>query len=270
MEKLQAAIDEARKRRSDGASATDRSRSEPATLPVGWAELPEFRPQANRLSRSRIVANSNNSARVAVDMLRTRLLRLMQENNWKRVMITSPNPGCGKTTVAANLALAMQRQQERRALLMDLDFAGSSLARTLGLEPQHDVSDLLEGTVSPSEQMVRIGDNLAISANRASRHDKDEVLKTGQAADVLDALEKELDLGIMIFDFPPFFANDSAIAGASFVDCAIIIGAAEQTSIHDIDMTERDLSQYTNIAGVVLNKCRYSSGAADSYNYPYR
>lgn len=267
MEKLQAAVEKAQKRRLIWAEPANLARHG-ADIALAWQELPAFEPDVKKLARRRVAANTRGPARTAIDLLRTRLLKLMQQNGWKRVMITSPTPGCGKSTVTANLAMAMQRQTESRILLMDLDLPVASLGGILGLTPQHDVPDLLSGRVSPDEQMYRIGTNLAVSVSARGYPEHTEILKSSQAQRQIEELDSQFGPDIVLFDFPPLFSSDDAIAGARYADCALIVAAAGQTSITDIDTTERDLSQYTNVAGVILNKCRFMSKTSQ-FDYRY-
>jgi protein-tyrosine kinase len=50
------------------------------------------------------------------------------------------------------------------------------------------------------------------------------------------------------------------------MDGALIIAAAEETTLADLDRTEQELAPRCRVFGSVLNKCRYG-GAADSYDY---
>ncbi|SDE57330.1 Chromosome partitioning ATPase, Mrp family, contains Fe-S cluster [Salipiger thiooxidans] len=263
MDKLQAAIAQARQQRTAGIAPGIRL---PTDKTQAWDALASFTPDPKHLERNRIAVNTRGPARAALDLLRTRLLELAQKNSWKRVMITSPTPGCGKTTVSAGLALAIQRQVERRSVLMDLDQPRSGLGRALGLRPEHDVTELLSGGVTAAEQMYRIGGNLAVSASAKGHNRDSELLKSSRARDCIDEIERTFAPDIMLFDSPPFFVSDDAMAAAHLMDCVIIVGAAEQTTIAEIDATERELSQHCNIAGVVLNKCRFG---IEHSNYDY-
>ena len=70
----------------------------------------------------------------------------------------------------------------------------------------------------------------------------------------------------MIFDMPPMQAGDDVMAFASRVDCVLLVAAAEETTIKQVDLCERNLATQTNVLGVILNKCRYM-GDEDSYGY---
>jgi len=48
------------------------------------------------------------------------------------------------------------------------------------------------------------------------------------------------------------------------VDCVILVVAAEYSTLGEVDICEQELAANTNIAGVVLNKCRYTP---EKYEY---
>lgn len=266
MERLQLAIEKARERRNNRVPAT--RRNHPSNVDLTWEGLEAFEPDASLLRRKRVITTVRAKGRTAIDMLRTRLLTLMYENRWRRVMVTSPTPGCGKSTVTANLAFALQRQTELRSVVMDLDLTRASLGGLIGLKPTHDISALLSGEVTPPEQLRRVGSNLAFSVSGRGDPNRSELIKSSTALRAIEAIEADFRPDIMLFDFPPFFATDDTIAAARFVDCAIIVSEAGRSSVSEVDITERDLAQYTQIAGIVLNKCRYEERGA-SYGAGY-
>jgi BioD-like phosphotransacetylase family protein len=61
-------------------------------------------------------------------------------------------------------------------------------------------------------------------------------------------------------------ASDDNVGFLGNVDCALLIAAAESTTLSNIDLCEKELAQLTNVLGVVLNKCRYPD---DSVGYAY-
>ncbi|MEL6210616.1 MAG: chromosome partitioning protein, partial [Pseudomonadota bacterium] len=73
---------------------------------------------------------------------------------------------------------------------------------------------------------------------------------------------------VMLFDLPPLLVNDDAMAFLGHVDCALIVAAAEKTTVKEIDRCERDVASQTFVLGVILNRCRYME-RSDSYNSRY-
>jgi capsular exopolysaccharide synthesis family protein len=201
------------------------------------------------------------------DMLRTRVLQQIEPQGWRRIAVTSPDPACGKSTVAANLAFSLARQEGQRVLLIELDLRKPSLAKLLGIQPGAGIGDLLAGDAKIEDCALRLGRNLAvIPANGPSRNPA-ELLRSPGTIAALANIESCLAPTITLFDLPPMLANDDAMAFVGRTDCAILVAAAEATTIKQIDACERDLATQTNVLGVVLNKCRYIDRGAAYYSY---
>lgn len=273
MEKIQSAIAKARATRS-AAQIAPESRptpdtmrnTTPDTVAAHWAALPSFEPATAHLAQSHIVAGVRGHEAAPFDLMRTRLLQQMRANNWRRVGITSPGSGCGKSTIALNLAMGLARQPELRIVLAEMDLRRPSLPGMLGMrDRQQNFSRVLEGLDPFSAQAVRIGDNLAISTCHTPHRYSAELLHSPTVGEVLDRIEADYDPSILIFDLPPMLGSDDVMAAAGRLDCVLIIAAAESTRIKEIDRCERELATQTNILGVVLNKCRY----VEEENYDY-
>ena len=231
-----------------------------------WAALPAFVPKAAHLQRNRIVAFTSGRGATGFDVIRTRLLQQMRSNNWRRLAITSPGAGCGKTMLALNLAFSLGRQQDQRTLLIDLDLRRPSMAKYLGITQEHSVAKLLDGTAAFADNALRYGKNLAFACHTGPVRNSAELLQSNQAAQALDEISATYDPTIMIFDMPPMQSGDDVMAFASRVDCVLLVAAAEDTTIKQVDTCERNLAAQTNVLGVVLNKCRYM-GEEESYGY---
>jgi protein-tyrosine kinase len=164
MEKLQMALLKARQQRGAPALDTRHRAQPPAALAVSeaWSNLPRFDPDPKVLARNRVVTLQTNPQAIPFDRLSTKTRTYMRKNNWRRLAITSATPDCGKTLVAANLALSLSRQPDIRTLLIELDMRCPSLAALLGAKPAHDIVDVLAGDVRFEEHALRIGDNLAV------------------------------------------------------------------------------------------------------------
>jgi Mrp family chromosome partitioning ATPase len=286
MERLRAAIEQARKARAaagaDKAGASDGhappaadagvvgashrtdtiagplTGGEPSDIVARWAALPEAALTHRRLKRSRIIAAENDPDRPAYDMLRTRLLTLIQKEGWRRVAITSPTPGCGKTTTALNLAMVMSKQRDVPTIVCETDMRRPAMANMLGITGTDSFYDVLLGKAEFSDQAVRIGDNVALSINHGVASDPAELLHRRRTGAVLDMIQEAYEPGLMLFDLPPMLNNDDTLAFIKHVDCAILLARAESTTLDQIDQCERELAAHTNVAGVVLNACRYS------------
>lgn len=61
---------------------------------------------------------SNQPAGLAIDQLRSKILHGLAQQGWKRIAVTSPTHGCGKSFVATNLALSLARRPTSRTALI--------------------------------------------------------------------------------------------------------------------------------------------------------
>jgi Mrp family chromosome partitioning ATPase len=267
MERIQSAIAKARAERQarGGAEApapnpAARTARAPGADAVAarWAALTSFVPDARHLESRRVVTRTGGRAAVPFDVMRTRALQQMRANNWTRIAVTSPTAGCGKSTVAANLAFSLARQAEVRTILGELDLRRPSLSAILGLTEPLAFAQVLQGTAPFADHARRVGDNLAVALNRSHVPQAAELLTSPAAAAALKALQADYAPQVMLFDLPPMLISDDALAFAGQVDAVLLVAAAEVTTIRQIDTCEQELAAQTNVMGVILNKCRYS------------
>lgn len=270
MEKLEAALAKAREMRRTALDAPEIAprRAVTRNLPMeGWTStLPEIQLHAERMQRNRISAYHGGKDAVPYDMLRSRTIRILKEKDWSRLAITSPGAACGKTTVALNLAISFARQKDLNVMLIDLDLRRPALHKVLGQNPEKSFHQVLDVQIPFEEQAMRIGDNLIVAMNAAPSRHPAELLQAGRTSEILDEIERKWQPDVMLFDMSPMLASDDNVGFLGNVDCALLIAAAESTTLPNIDVCEKELAQLTNVLGVVLNKCRYADG---SMGYEY-
>lgn len=232
---------------------------------VIWADLPPLKFDTDTILRNRIVtANRSDPAHVAFDMMRTKLLQTMRQNDWTSVAITSPTPACGKTFTALNLAFSLANQQDCRTLLLDLDLKRPQIGKTLGLKAPPSIEGFLRGEIEAGDIFMRHGDNLAIAANKYPVQYSAELLQSVAAAEAIQKMRNRMTPDVVIFDLPPMLSADDVLAFLPNVDCVVLIAAAEHSTLADVDVCEQALAEKTNVLGVVLNKSRFST---ERYGY---
>ena len=234
-------------------------------FPAAWSALTPYVPNLDVLTKNRVMTLNAESAANPFDVLRTKVFLLMRQNGWKRVAITSPTASCGKTTMACNLGVGFSRQREIKSMLFDFDLRKPSVARLLGCKPEYGVIDLLNDEISAEKQMLRLRSNVALSMSRGSVSDPTQVLLSQATGDMFHVIEGQFDPDIMIFDLPPMLVTDDARAFLKNVDCALIVARAEQTKMSQLDVCEREVSEHTNVLGVVLNNCRHMADEEQYY-----
>lgn len=242
--------------------------SGPVSIKVkeNWRTLPEFSPRPALMIRHRILGYAGGREAGAIDMMRTKILQEMRRNGWRRMAVTSPNAGCGKTTTCLNLAFSLARQPNQRTILADLDMRRPGLAQMLGLKTPQSIASVIAGHDTSADHLQRYGMNLAFGTNSTPVRNPAELLQGAEIGPALARIEIDYDPTVVIFDLPPMMMCDDMIAFAPHVDCVLLLAAAESTTMDDLDRCERELSGVSNVLGVVLNKCRYND---PSYGYGY-
>ena len=271
MERLEAALEKARKNRdavrpavqiASGRKATD------AVLADKWANLKEIKPSLHTARKNRISTLTKSTNSGSYDLLRSRTLRLMLDNGWSTVAITSPNKTCGKTTICANLALSLARQSDLRIIVLDFDLHRPSLHNILGFRPQISLHEVISGDHPIGDVLVRIGDNVAFGLNDKGVSAPSELLQSKLTRALLDQVKEEFRPDLIIIDMPPMLLSDDHVGFLPTVDCSLLVGAADSTTIPQLDNCEKELAELTNVLGVVLNKCRYPDPES-GYGYEY-
>jgi capsular exopolysaccharide synthesis family protein len=268
MERLQAAIEKARIQRASTRPATPQSsvsKSAPANI---WTELPELIVDEKALVKKRVFFGGSSLEASYFDKLRTKILQLCSDNGWTRIVITSPTKGCGKTTTSCNLAASFSRQRDRKLMLFDMDMRRPEMARTLGMDPGAGFSDVLEGKAEIENVAKRLKSNVVIAANLGPHPNPAQLILQDQTPQILDEIQARYSPDIMLFDAPPLMATDETSAMLKFMDCAILVAAAEMTTMDQVDTCEKEIAEQTNVLGVVLNRCNYLD-PSEKYGYRY-
>lgn len=242
----------------------------PLAAEEAWEALPEVTADPRRLRAARVVtADKLDPAHMAYDMLRTRLWRQLRERRWRTVALTSPAPSCGKTLSCLNLAWSFARQPSARVLALDLDLRRPRLGATLGIKPDVCVSRLLAGEAYPEEVFLRLHPRLAFAFAAGPQPGSSELLGDERAAIALAESIRTFAPDVVLIDLPPLLASDDAAAFLPVVDGALLVAAAGETPLEDIEVCARHLGSLTEDLGVILNKSAFMPRRYYGYGYGY-
>lgn len=160
--------------------------------------------------------------------LRTALVAASQGEKTRIIAMTSSQPLEGKTTTAANMALALAIGGAR-VLLIDADMRRPSLHRALRLPNDKGLAELLSGKCRMREVVQRCGDpNLLVISAGQTPPNPSELLAT----DRMRAFLQQLTTGPfdwVIIDTPPVLAVTDAVILAPLVDAVTFVIGAEMT-----------------------------------------
>ena len=171
----------------------------------------------------------------------------------------------GKTVVSVNLAFSLARQKSTRVLLLDLDLAAPRVGSVLCPERKMDMRSFLMGATPPEDFFLRCSDNMIVGLNGESAIDASEILQSASTKQVLDDAIEKLQPDIVIYDLSPVMVTDDALNVLSTVDCAMMVVAAGETVASEVRESEKLITEWTELLGVVLNKS--SEKNRDLYGY---
>lgn len=210
---------------------------------------------AEHLERQRIVAfNKNSNMGWAFDLLRTQVLKVMEENGWRTLAITSPTPESGKTVLAINLAMSIAHYTTKTALLVDLDLRRPKVGSYLDLPMEKSLNDLLVGQAELQDVLVNPTlPRFVVLPTRKPVALSTEVLSSPKVGNLIADLRERYDSRIVIFDLPPLLSSDDAITVLPKFDCVLLVVANGMNSKKEIEDSLHHLAT-ANLIGTVLNK----------------
>jgi succinoglycan biosynthesis transport protein ExoP len=243
----------------------DELASASAPYPV-LAEIPEFEgARANQ--RLPMLASPASAVSEAYRTLRTALQFAATNSGLTTLQITSASPGDGKSSTAANLAIAVA-QADRHVVLVDCDLRRPCLHQLFQTTNVAGLSNALIGELDVLDviQASPIFPGVSIVPSGPHAPNPAELLQSGRLAGILDTLRETYDL--VILDSPPLLpVTDSAIV-ASHVDGVLLVAASQSSRRRDIAASIEKLRQArVAVVGTVMNRVSLSRG--DRYSAYY-
>lgn len=184
----------------------------------------------------------------------------------RKIVITSGKGGVGKTTVTANLGVALSMLGQR-VLLVDVDFGLNNLDVVMGVENRviFDISDIINCRCRPKQALVECGNkkNLFIlpSRNVENTNISGQNLKL-----ILESISSAFDY--ILLDCPA--GLDLGFHRAvSCADQALVVTTPNLTSLRDADKTISVLNSYKlNAVNLIVNRARGDLIMGDKMLYP--
>lgn len=251
---------------------------ENCTVPF-LGEVPEMDGTRNWLGRrskhvrNQVVVDADCHDRMneAFRMLRTNMDYFMgMKNGGKVAMVTSFNPGSGKTFIVSNLAKAVTLKG-KRVILVDFDLRRKQLSKMIGEHGSPGVTSFLAGVESDMDRLIErdvFGSGCDLLHVGVVPPNPTELLLTDRAEELFERLRAAYDY--IFIDCPPvdLVADASIIRKyADFTLFVMRVGLADKRLVGELqELYEK--KRFNNLA-VVLNASRKEHGSAYGYKYRY-
>lgn len=187
-------------------------------------------------------------------VLRTQIQHICDERDWRAVMITSTEPGEGKTLTSINLSFAFTKAYQQTVLLVDCDFRRQNIKNYLGLNSDVGLVESLLGDVSLKETIIWPGvEKLAIISGSRTITESSELLASPMMHSMVREMRDRYTDRYLFFDVPPILGGADALAFAPAVDGILLVVGSNGASQKEIRKS-LELIPEGKLLGIVLNK----------------
>jgi succinoglycan biosynthesis transport protein ExoP len=190
----------------------------------------------------------------------------------ERLLLTSSEPGDGKTTVMANLAVSIA-QSGKKTLLMDIDLRRPGMTALLEMKGLPGMGDLLSTNGDLAElaaQVTRTTEipNLDVIPSGRRRPNPGELIVGPNLAELLAWAETRYDQ--ILIDSPPVLAASDAQLIGRLVDGAVLVVDAKKNPRRAVLRAIEGLRMMNvDVVGTIVNRVRPEDGAGYGYGYGY-
>ena len=214
-----------------------------------------------------VKAGVRNVVNEAFRIVRTNLEFMLRNSDGKVILITSFNPGSGKSFIAMNMASSFALKG-KRVLVIDGDLRHGTSSKYVG-SPEEGLCDYLSGQVD-NVQRVIVQDyhnpTLYVLPIGTMPPNPTELLQNERMTSAVSELRQQFDY--VFIDCPPIEVVADTQILAPMADRTIFIvrtGLLERSMIREIDKLY-DSAKYPNMS-LILNG---SKGHGDRHGYRYR
>lgn len=186
----------------------------------------------------------------------------------RTVVISSPTPGDGKTTVACNLAIAIA-QGGRSVCLVDADLRKPTVQQYLGINAPVGLTDVLAARIPVSNALVPWNRGMfqVLTSGRIPPNPS-ELLESNQMRLLVQDLKKGFD--VVIIDSSPLLAVADAAVLSHQADGAILVVRYGKSSRDSVRRSVASLtSSGDNLLGTILNAVPVGKKYGYGYGYGY-
>ncbi len=244
-----------------------------------WQKLFKKKTKEDEISQVLIKKSSGNIVNEAFRVIRTNLEFMVPPgvSDARSIMVTSVNPGSGKTFVSLNLG-AVLALKNKKVALVDLDLRKAALSQSCGITHK-GMSNYLVGTVELEDIVVKNVldcENVDLYPVGPIPPNPAELLYSKRLDETIKKLKEEYDY--VIIDCPPVEVVADAKIINQFVDLTLFIIRAEVLERGMLKEIQRfyDEKRYKNLS-LILNgtpdpshsKLRRSNRFGYGYGYGY-
>ncbi|HEY8460037.1 MAG TPA: polysaccharide biosynthesis tyrosine autokinase, partial [Blastocatellia bacterium] len=211
-------------------------------------------------------AAASSSVVESYRMLRTSILLSNAGAPPKTILITSSQPGEGKTTTAVNTAISLS-QLGASVLLIDADLRRPAVHRAFKISHSQGISNYLSSDAPLDDLIVKLPiPNLYALPCGPIPPNPAELISSDRMKELLSAVGRRFDH--ILIDSPPMVSVTDPIILSTMVDGLILVVHAGKSTRELARRARRELARVgARVFGVVLNNVNIRREGYDDYDY---
>ncbi|CDC79807.1 capsular exopolysaccharide family [Clostridium sp. CAG:964] len=179
-------------------------------------------------------AHTDPRFKESVFSIRNKIIKLCADQKINSVMVASTTTNEGKTTVAANLAIALAKKHYR-TVIIDCDLRNPTVRQQLNIPESCSLGivDVITGTCSLQDAIVKTKKNgLYVLPGTIPVNNASELMGSKQLADLVAALEKIFDY--VVIDAPPVGIVSDALEMKDYVGGLVFVVRQDYAKVSKI------------------------------------
>ncbi|QRZ61191.1 polysaccharide biosynthesis tyrosine autokinase [Rothia sp. ZJ932] len=225
-------------------------------------------PQSDDLDGAKILHETGNHvSQESIRQLRTNLRFVNVDNPPKSVLLTSSEPGEGKSTAASALAHALA-ESGQPTIIIDADLRRPTVAKKFRIDSKVGLTEVIAGQIELSEAVKQFKDSqlFILPAGRIPPNPS-ELLGSDKMRSLIRELSEEF---MVIIDAPPVLPVTDAVLLSNSVDGVVLVVSVGSTSREHLQEASNNLQQVgAKLIGLVLNRVPTGGFGGGYYGFGY-
>lgn len=225
-------------------------------------------PISDELTEENILhSNSDHISQEAIRQMRTNLRFVNVDNPPKSLIITSAEPGEGKSTVSTSIARALADAGEP-VIIIDADLRRPTIAKKFRIDSKVGLTQVLAGQVELADAVRQFEDTqlFILPAGRIPPNPS-ELLGSDKMRQLIAELSGEFTV---IVDVPPVLPVTDAALLSTAVDGVVLVGGVGKTRKENLAEAASNLRKVSaNLLGIVINRAPRTGLGNTYYGFAY-
>lgn len=224
-------------------------------------------PAAAELAKGVSIVGDNGAAAEALRQLRTNLRFVNVDSPVRSIVVTSPNQGEGKSTIAMQLAILLAESGEP-TVLVDADLRRPRVAKLFDVDGGLGLSQVMSGSLKLTDALVATSQsNLSVLPAGRIPPNPAEIVGSKRMGSLITHLAKT---HMVIIDAAPLLPVTDGGLVAAISDGALLVVQHGKTRKEQVALAARNLDNVGgNLLGFVMNQVPKKDLGAAAFGYGY-